>query len=114
VERVVGWQWAAGHEQQQRLSLRRQLETDPDVYYRDFHACASFDVRDQLSRVRAPTLVIGGTADRMTPYRQSEELRDLIPGAALATIEGGGHMMLLEQPQVAADIVRGWLLTVEP
>lgn len=114
VAQIVGWQWADGYEQQQRLSLRRQLETDPDVYYSDFRACAGFDVRDQLGRVRIPTLVVGGTADRMTPYRQSEELRDLISGATLATIEGGGHMMLLEQPQVAADIVRGWLLAVEP
>jgi pimeloyl-ACP methyl ester carboxylesterase len=114
VTRITGWQWADGYEQQQRLSLRRQLETNPDVYYSDFRACASFDVRDQLGRLRVPTLVIGGTHDRMTPFRQSEELRDLIPGARLAAVEGGGHMLLLEQPQVAADLVRGWLLGVEP
>ncbi len=114
VAQIVGWQWAEGYEQQQRLSLRRQLETNPDVYYNDFRACASFDVRDQLGRVRAPTLIIGGTRDRMTPFRQSEELRDLIPGAQLMAVEGGGHMLLLEQPQAAADMVRGWLLAVEP
>lgn len=114
VEMIVNWQWAAGYDQQKRLSQRRLLETGADVLHADFSACASFDVRGQLSRVQVPALIIGGTKDRMTPFSQSEELRDLLPNARLAAVEGGGHMMLLEQPQVSADIVRDWLLTVEP
>ena len=45
----------------------------------------------QLSRVRAPTLVMHGKADPLVPYACGEDTARRIPGAQLFAIEGMGH-----------------------
>lgn len=75
----------------------------------DFTATNIFDIRGQLAQIRVPTLIIGGTADRMTPLRFSTYLHEQIIGSQLVSVEGGGHMMALEQPQVVAGAVQRWL-----
>lgn len=49
------------------------------------------DRRDGLGRIDAPFLVIHGTDDPVLPYAHGVALANAIPGARLATIEGGGH-----------------------
>jgi pimeloyl-ACP methyl ester carboxylesterase len=44
-----------------------------------------------LSSIRAPTLVIHGTADPMFPVEHGEALAHEIPGARLLRLEGAGH-----------------------
>jgi pimeloyl-ACP methyl ester carboxylesterase len=44
-----------------------------------------------LSAIRAPTLVIHGTADPMFPVAHGEALAREIPGARLLTLEAAGH-----------------------
>ena len=92
---------------------RAQLaETLPEVMAGDYAACDAFDVRERLGQIAAPTLVIGGTADQMTPIKYAEYLADKIPGARLARIEGAGHMVMLEQPELVARHVEQFLATV--
>jgi pimeloyl-ACP methyl ester carboxylesterase len=47
-----------------------------------------------LERVRAPTLVVHGTADRVVPYAHATLLAARIPGAELLTIPGGDHVAI--------------------
>lgn len=54
------------------------------------------DVRFELRGVRAPTLVLVGSQDILTPLGDSEEIADLIPGAELAVIGGGAHGFMFE------------------
>jgi len=54
------------------------------------------DVRFELREVRAPTLVLVGSQDILTPLGDSEEIADLIPGAELAVIGGGAHGFMFE------------------
>ena len=110
---LIDRQWAedAG-EQVKRLSLRRVQETDPAVLRGDYQAVSAFDVRDRLGQIRVPTLILGGTADRMTPLAESEYLQEHIAGSRLVTIDGGGHLMALEQPQPVADAIQAWLMEV--
>ncbi len=44
-----------------------------------------------LSEVKAPTLVLHGTADPLFPYGHAEALAREIEGARLVPLEGGGH-----------------------
>jgi pimeloyl-ACP methyl ester carboxylesterase len=80
------------------LGTKAMGETEPAVLHGDFTACDLFDIRDRLAEIRVPTLVIGGTADKMMPLRFSRYLADQISGAQLEILEGAGHMMALEQP----------------
>ncbi len=104
------WIWADDAPSALRDAGYAQLmNTPPQVIYGDYLACDNFDIRDRLSEISAPTLVIGGTADKMTPLKFSQYLADNIPHAALFTVEGGGHMMALEQPQTVTDAIAAWL-----
>lgn len=112
---LIDWQWAEGAgEQIKRLSLRRLSETDPAVLLNDYKAVDGFDVRDRLAQIHMPTLIIGGGADRMIPFAQSEVLHAGITGSKLVKIKGGGHLMALEQPQAVADTVQSWLMETYP
>jgi pimeloyl-ACP methyl ester carboxylesterase len=92
-------------EQLKREGHRQMGQTHPDVLYGDFAACDAFDVIDRLGEIRCPTLAICGTADRLTPPKYSTYLRDNIPAAQLALIEGAGHMVMLEQPEAVSQAI---------
>lgn len=53
-------------------------------------------MRLALPSVSAPTLVIVGSQDILTPQADSEELAELIPGAQLAVVRGGAHGFMIE------------------
>jgi pimeloyl-ACP methyl ester carboxylesterase/DNA-binding CsgD family transcriptional regulator len=49
------------------------------------------DVRDDLDRVRAPTVVVHRRGDRAIPYEQGRALAAGIPGAKLIPLDGSAH-----------------------
>lgn len=79
---------------------------DPAVVHGDFVACNRFDVTERVGHITLPTLVIGGSADRMVPLTNSHYLANQIPHAHLVTVAGGSHMMALEQPDRVASAVQ--------
>jgi pimeloyl-ACP methyl ester carboxylesterase len=95
-----------------QLGRAQMAETRPEVTAGDYAACDAFDVRERLGQITAPTLVIGGTADQMTPFKYAEFLAEKIPGARLAKIEGAGHMVMLEQPEQVARHVAQFLAAI--
>jgi 3-oxoadipate enol-lactonase len=56
------------------------------------------DVTSELPSVPAPTLVIVGDADALTPPGVAESMAKQIPRAKLALVRGAGHMSAMEQP----------------
>jgi pimeloyl-ACP methyl ester carboxylesterase len=108
---VVGLYYGKiGTDSMRRRSIQRLMEFKPIILTNDYAACNTYDIRTQVEFIRQPTLIFGGTDDRLTPYKFSEHLRDKIAGSQLVTVESGGHMMMLEQPDVVADATRKWLL----
>lgn len=57
------------------------------------------DMTEPARRLDVPTLVLCGSRDRLTPPALSAQLGELIPRSRLRTIEGAGHMLLLEVPE---------------
>ncbi|HEY5173920.1 MAG TPA: alpha/beta fold hydrolase, partial [Acidimicrobiia bacterium] len=55
------------------------------------------DLTRALPNVRIPTLVIGGTADVLTPPFEARRIAGLIPDARLELLRDGGHMLMLER-----------------
>lgn len=93
-----------------RRSQQRLSEFNPITLYNDYVACNTFDLREQVQHIQVPTLIIGGTDDKMTPYKASSYLNEHISGSRLIQVEGGGHLMMLEQPELVAEAVRSWLM----
>jgi non-heme chloroperoxidase len=60
-------------------------------------ALLSLDLTPGLPSIALPTLVIVGTADVITPPRDSRQIASLIPDASLVEFPGAGHMLMYER-----------------
>jgi pimeloyl-ACP methyl ester carboxylesterase len=71
------------------------------------------DYRQLLTEVSAPTLVVVGRDDHFTPVADAEANYRSIPNAALAVIDGAGHLPNVEQPTAFNEILRNFLTKIE-
>jgi pimeloyl-ACP methyl ester carboxylesterase len=60
-------------------------------------ALLRLDLTDGLPGIEVPTLVLVGTADALTPPRDSRRIADLVPDARLVEYPGAGHMLMYER-----------------
>ncbi|GCB44733.1 beta-ketoadipate enol-lactone hydrolase [Streptomyces sp. NL15-2K] len=79
--------------------------TDPGCYIAACEALASFDVRAELARVGAPTLVLVGSDDQVTGPAEARTLVAGIPDARLAVVPGASHLVPVEQPAAVTDLL---------
>jgi 3-oxoadipate enol-lactonase len=69
-----------------------------EAFVRQAKAIRTFDALDRLRAVKAPTLVLVGDQDILTPPWAARELAVAIPGAKLQILEGGAHGFFWEIP----------------
>jgi 3-oxoadipate enol-lactonase len=80
---------------------RRMVAANPPMgYAANCRGIGAFDVRADLPRIAAPTLVIGGTEDYSISLEQKRELADGIPGARFVAVPDASHTVPEEQPEV--------------
>jgi len=110
VGELLGWLFGPSADPRLVEKARQVFqETAPEVTHGDFLACHQFDVMDRLDEIRAPTLIICGAEDRMTPPKYSEYLHAHIRDSRLVLVEGAGHMVMLEQPERVNEAIREFL-----
>ena len=63
----------------------------------------------ELSRIRAPTLVIVGDEDVPTPLAKAQQIVAAIAGAKLATIPRAGHSSPVEEPAAVTSAIEQFL-----
>jgi pimeloyl-ACP methyl ester carboxylesterase len=63
-------------------------------------------LRERLGALDLPTLVVWGDRDALMPVDTGERLAGLIAGARLAVVEGCGHAVPEERPEVLVELVR--------
>lgn len=68
-----------------------------EAYKAQLQAGLGFDSEHRVDAIKAPTLVLSGTADAIVPVQNSRNLAQQIPGARLRLIEGGSHLFFIEQ-----------------
>ncbi|NLE95901.1 MAG: alpha/beta hydrolase [Dehalococcoidia bacterium] len=95
---------AAAREAGMDKSLREQIaaqmaQVGARVQLNDFACCDRFNVMARLSEIKAPTLVLAGSLDVMTPPKYGEYLVEHIAGAKMVVIEGGTHHFFAEKPE---------------
>ncbi len=61
-------------------------------------ACVTHDAHGALGQIACPTLVIGGTEDRIVTGEASREIAAAIPGSQIHMYEGLGHGLYEEAP----------------
>jgi len=89
-----------------------------DVFSQACDAIVNLDLTTHLKRIKAPTLVMVGDEDIMTPYHQgpngggSDAIHDGVEGSQLAVIKGCGHTFLFERAEEASNIILRFLKNV--
>jgi pimeloyl-ACP methyl ester carboxylesterase len=97
--------WMLGH------ALRLLEGSTGPRLHADLAACNAYqDGPAAAARLRCPTLVVAGAADRMTPAREGAKLAEAIKGAQLVTLPDCGHMMMVEQPDATLDALAAFLV----
>jgi len=71
----------------------------------------ALDFQAHHDRIAAPTLVVTGEEplDRVVPVASTRAYASLIPRAEYKVIHGTGHMAVLTQPVMFADVVSGFV-----
>jgi 3-oxoadipate enol-lactonase len=69
----------------------------------------NWNIKDRLSEIRKPTLVLAGEEDQATPVAANKFLADNIPGAKLNVIKDAGHFCQLEKPMEFNSTVRQFI-----
>jgi pimeloyl-ACP methyl ester carboxylesterase len=96
--------WMLGH------ALRLLGASSGPRLHTDLAACNAYqDGLEAAAKLRCPTLLVAGAADRMTPARQGAKLAEAIEGARIVTLPACGHMMMVEQPDATLDALIAFL-----
>jgi 2-hydroxy-6-oxonona-2,4-dienedioate hydrolase len=85
------------------------FETGTRKIFKTFRYALRDRVEEKCRRVKAPTLIVRGSQDRIAAPRWAEELRRLIPSARLAIIPGAAHAINFSAPEQLARLTREFL-----
>ncbi|WP_417308805.1 alpha/beta fold hydrolase [Devosia sp.] len=85
------------------------LAVGAETYVRHQRAImARVDSRPDLGTIKMPTLIVVGEGDAITPPALAEEMHAGIPHSRLVVVPGGGHMAVLEQPDIVTEALLQW------
>jgi pimeloyl-ACP methyl ester carboxylesterase len=102
--------WLAAHRAFLMDYPRPRHVASQDAARRQWKAVTSWrGAWDRLPELRAPTLIVTGDEDAVTPPENSLHLAGRIPGSWLVRLEGGGHGVLYQMPRRVAQIVHVFL-----
>jgi pimeloyl-ACP methyl ester carboxylesterase len=82
------------------LGMRELRACRPETLARDVAMSRAMDFTEVAKALRVPTLVLCGSRDQVTPPVLAADLHASITGSRLSIVEGAGHMVLVEAPDV--------------
>jgi pimeloyl-ACP methyl ester carboxylesterase len=91
------------------VAITTEHPTPPHAYTCQANFLIMFSSYDRLPQVKAPTLVICGTKDRLMPTENSKILASRIPQAELAMIENAGHGFFTDSAEESSKIILDFL-----
>jgi 3-oxoadipate enol-lactonase len=86
----------------------RWLGNDPASYAAVWRMLADADMREELTTLRCPVLVIGGSLDRVRPPPLALDIANAIPGARYVELRTG-HYMAVQTPGLIFDCIDAFL-----
>jgi len=82
---------------------------DFSMFLRMLRAAGEHSAEDLLPAVKVPVLVVAAEQDSFTPPHVSRAMAEAIPGAELALLPGGSHLLPLERHEELAKVVGDFL-----
>jgi 3-oxoadipate enol-lactonase len=116
-----GMRWLVGPRIQRRFGVfvnvlaRVLVQTKPHAFAAQVEAILAMpdDMRLELHTITAPTLVITGSQDTLTPLGDAEELAELIPTSRLYVLRGAAHGLMAETPNSFNDAVLRFVAEID-
>ena len=116
-----GMRWLIGPRLHRRFGVfvnvlaRVLVQTKPQAFAAQVDAILAMpdDMRNELHTITAPTLVITGSQDTLTPLGDAEELAELISGSRLYVLRGAAHGLMAETPNAFNDAVLRFIDAVD-
>jgi 3-oxoadipate enol-lactonase len=82
---------------------------DRDSYIRRLQILASYDLRERLHQIEAPTLFLAGDQDRLLPsVRWARYMHERVPTSSFQILRGYGHVCLIDHDLDLTTYVTPW------
>jgi proline iminopeptidase len=110
---VMGPMYARSYDAAAGEAGRMRTIHSPDALNRAFGPdgfLRTYDLRPELGRITAPTLVLVGRHDWICPPEFSEEIARLIPRADLRIFERSSHSIRSDEPEAMVDAILGFVV----
>lgn len=94
---------------EQQAEIRHRLKPSLMGYLMQLAAANTWTSLPWLHTLKMPVLAISGRDDPIFPPANTRRLASRIPGAKLAIVPGGGHLVLLDSADEVAPLINGFL-----
>jgi 3-oxoadipate enol-lactonase len=91
------------------LKKKRVAINSPAAIGRATDACLALNLKNQISKINIPTLVVSGRKDVFTPLHLAEQIHRSIRGSEWKILEGVGHNLYIEKAPELAEAVLEFL-----
>jgi 3-oxoadipate enol-lactonase len=91
------------------LKKKRIAINSPAAIGRATDACLALNLKNQISKIAIPTLVVSGRKDVFTPLHLAEQIHRSILGSEWKILEGVGHNLYIEKAPELAEAVLEFL-----
>jgi pimeloyl-ACP methyl ester carboxylesterase len=93
--------------------MERHRQLRPISQYHDLSAIGRFDVRDRISRLKSPLLLIRGMDDPGAPPEYELEIHQAVAGSRYLRLKEAGHFPMAEKPQEVNRAIEDLLTTLD-
>ncbi|MEW6298502.1 MAG: alpha/beta fold hydrolase [Thermodesulfobacteriota bacterium] len=112
-ERIFAPSFVKAHPEAVQDMAARTAANDPHAYAAAARAIGSYSWTADLRRVQAPTLILQGLDDALTPPGGSVRMQRALPRARLLLIPDCGHVIPMEKPELFTHTLLAFLAGVD-
>ena len=94
--------------------ILKQRKPHNQQIFADFAGAHTFDFKTVISHTQTPALIVWGRQDRVLDVGNAVEFQRLMPKARLVTLDGVGHVPMVEIPEETAILLRGFIESYVP
>ena len=84
-----------------------------DAMERLTNSAESFDARNVLDQISAPTLIVAADEDFLTPLQNQKKIKEKIKNSEIVILPGVGHASMYERPLLFVTLVLGFINALE-
>jgi proline iminopeptidase len=110
---VMGPLYSLRHDPAAAAAARQRGTLSPAALNRAFAPggwMQDYDLRGELGKITAPTLILAGRHDWICAPEFSEEIHRLIPHSDLRIFEASSHSIRVDEPAAMIDAIAGFLV----